>query len=129
VARRGLKPTEGERRMAEPMTRSVAKAEPKIQKSAHEVISSPDFKQLVKRRWTVSSILLVLLFVMYYGYILLIPYAPEFMRSKIGEVTTTAIPLGVGVIIVAFVLTAIYVVWANTIYDPEVDRLKGQLRK
>jgi uncharacterized membrane protein (DUF485 family) len=115
--------------MAEPMTRSVAKAEPKIQKSAAEVINSPDFKHLVSRRWSVSSLLLVLLFVMYYGYILLIPYAPEFMRTKIGEVTTVAIPLGVAVIVLAFVLTAIYVIWANSSYDPEVDRLKGQLRK
>jgi len=33
------------------------------------------------------------------------------------------------VIIVAFVLTAFYVVWANKSYDPEVERLKNQLRK
>jgi uncharacterized membrane protein (DUF485 family) len=51
------------------------------------------------------------------------------MRTKIGEVTTMAIPLGVGVIIIAFVLTAFYVGWANTSYDPEVNRLKAQLRK
>jgi uncharacterized membrane protein (DUF485 family) len=115
--------------MAEMIARNVAKPEAKLSKTAHEVINSPDFKSIVARRWTVSAVLLVLLFVVYYGYILLIPYAPEFMRAKIGEVTTTAIPLGVGVIVVAFILTAVYVVWANTIYDPEVDRLKGQLRK
>ena len=115
--------------MAEMVARSVSKPEVKINKSAHEVISSPDFKALVARRWTVSSLLLVLLFVTYYGYILLIPYAPEFMKAKIGEVTTRAIPLGVGVIVVAFLLTAFYVAWANSKYDPEVDRLKSQLRK
>jgi len=115
--------------MAEIIARSAAKPEVKINQSAHQVINSADFKQLVIRRWTVSSILLVLLFVMYYGYILLIPYAPEFMKAKIGEVTTRAIPMGIGVIVIAFVLTAIYVVWANSKYDPEVDRLKAQLRK
>jgi uncharacterized membrane protein (DUF485 family) len=99
------------------------------QKSAQEIIESPDFKRLVTRRWRVSMTLLVLLFVTYYGYILLIPYAPEFMRSKVGEVTTMAIPLGIGVIVIAFVLTAFYVGWANTSYDPEVTRLKAQLRK
>jgi uncharacterized membrane protein (DUF485 family) len=113
--------------MAE-MARS-ARPEEKIHKSAHEVIESPDFKRLVARRWAVSSTLLVALFVIYYGYILLIPYAPGFMRTKIGAVTTTAIPLGVGVIVFAFVLTAIYVAWANASYDPEVERLKNQLRK
>ena len=115
--------------MAEMVARSINKPEVKIQKSAHEVITSPDFKRLVARRWTVSSILLVLLFVTYYGYILLIPYAPEFMKAKIGEVTTRAIPLGIGVIVVAFLLTSFYVAWANSKYDPEVDRLKSQLRK
>jgi uncharacterized membrane protein (DUF485 family) len=115
--------------MAEMMARSAAKPEPKIHKSAHEVIESPDFKRLVSRRWAVSSTLLVALFVSYYGYILLIAYAPEFMRTKIGAVTTIAIPFGVGIIVFAFILTAIYVVWANASYDPEVDRLKNQLRK
>ena len=108
---------------------NVAKKEPKLHKSVAEIIESPDFKRLVSLRWSVSMVLLTLLFVTYYGYILLIPYAPDFMKSKIGEVTTMAIPLGVGVIVIAFVLTAVYVVWANSSYDPEVDRLKSQLRK
>jgi uncharacterized membrane protein (DUF485 family) len=101
----------------------------KAQHSAAEILGSADFKHLVQRRWTVSMVLLVLLFVTYYGYILLIPYASDFMKSRVGEVTTTAIPLGIGVIVVAFLLTAFYVGWANQSYDPEVDRLKGQLRK
>jgi uncharacterized membrane protein (DUF485 family) len=37
--------------------------------------------------------------------------------------------LGIAVIVIAFVLTAAYVAWANRAYDPEVDRLKGQLLK
>ncbi len=109
--------------------RTVSKPEPKLTKSVTEVIESADFKHLVARRWSVSMTLLVLLFVTYYGYILLIPYAPDFMKQKIGEVTTMAIPLGIGVIVIAFVLTAVYVVWANASYDPEVTRLKNQLRK
>jgi uncharacterized membrane protein (DUF485 family) len=115
--------------MAEMIARAPAKPEQKIHKTAHEVIESADFKRLVSRRWSVSSTLLALLFVSYYGFILLIPYAPEFMRTKIGAVTTVAIPLGVGIIVFAFILTAIYVAWANASYDPEVDRLKNQLRK
>jgi len=103
--------------------------EQKGHRSVSELLDSPEFKHLVSRRWTVSLVLLVLLFVVYYGYILLIPYAPEFMKAKIGEVTTVAIPLGVAVIVAAFILTAVYVIWANSSYDPEVTRLKGHLRK
>lgn len=111
--------------MGEPMLKRDARPG----KSASEIIESADFKRLVSRRWTVSMVLLVLLFVTYYGYILLIPYAPGLMKTRIGEVTTAAIPIGVAVIVIAFVLTAFYVGWANTTYDPEVNRLKGQLKK
>ena len=108
---------------------NIAKQGPKLHKSAAEIIESPNFKRLVSLRWTVSMVLLAVLFVTYYGYILLIPYAPDFIKTRIGEVTTMAIPLGIGVIVIAFVLTAVYVIWANSSYDPEVERLKNQLRK
>jgi uncharacterized membrane protein (DUF485 family) len=97
-------------------------------RSAAEVIASPEFKALVKRRWSVSLVMLVLLFVTYYGYVLVVAGNKEFVSQKIGESTTLAIPLGVAVIIFAWLLTAIYVAWANRSYDPEVERLKGQLR-
>ncbi len=97
-------------------------------KSVHEVITSDAFKTLVRKRWTVSIVLLVALFVTYYGFILLIAANREMMASKIGVYTTLAIPVGVAGIVVAFLLTAIYVAWANQKYDPEVERLKKQLR-
>lgn len=107
-------------------TVSIAKGEGR--KSVHELLESHDFKALVAKRWSVSMILLVLLFVGYYGFILLIGSNKELMSTKVGEVTTLGIPLGVGVIVFAWILTAFYVGWANKSYDPEVDRLKGQLK-
>ncbi len=97
-------------------------------RTAEEVVTSPEFKALVKRRWSVSMVMLVLLFVCYYGFILLVAGNKEFVSQKVGEATTLAIPLGVGVIVFAWLLTAIYVSWANKSYDPEVDRLKSELR-
>ena len=98
-------------------------------KTAHEVVTSPEFKALVAKRWRVSMVLLATLFVTYYGYIVLIATDKELVSRKIGEVTTLAIPLGVAVIVVAWVLTAFYVSWANRSYDPEVERLKGLLHR
>jgi uncharacterized membrane protein (DUF485 family) len=97
--------------------------------SAHEIAESPAFKALITKRWAVSFSLLALLFVSYYGYIVLIATGREFVSQKVGEVTTLAIPLGVAVIVVAWALTAAYVVWANRAYDPEVDRIKRLLAK
>ena len=114
--------------MAEIARSSTANA-PRAHLSAHEVIESPAFKALVRKRWTVSLVLLTFLFVSYYGFILLVSTQKAFVSQKVGEVTTLAIPLGIGAIIIAWVLTAIYVGWANAKYDPEVERLKGQLKK
>jgi uncharacterized membrane protein (DUF485 family) len=97
-------------------------------KSVHEVIESKEFKALVAKRWKVSMILLATLFVCYYGYILLVATAKDFVSTKVGEVTTLAIPLGLAAIVIAWVLTAFYVAWANKSYDPEVERLKSELK-
>jgi uncharacterized membrane protein (DUF485 family) len=105
-----------------------ARAQGAGSKTAHEVIASADFKALVSKRWKVSLVLLVLLFASYYGYILLIAGNPTLVNRKIGEVTTLAIPLGIAAIVIAWALTAFYVAWANKSYDPEVGRLKGQLK-
>jgi uncharacterized membrane protein (DUF485 family) len=96
---------------------------------AREIIESPEFRALVKKRWTVSVIMLVLLFLSYYGYILLIGADRELVSRKIGTVTTLAIPLGVASIFAAWSLTGVYVWWANRKYDPEVERLKGRLHR
>jgi uncharacterized membrane protein (DUF485 family) len=101
----------------------------KPQKSAAEIIESKDFRALVAKRWAVSAALLVALFVTYYGFILLIAANRELMSRKIGEFTTLAIPVGLAVIVVSFLLTAFYVGWANRSYDPEVERLRNQLRQ
>lgn len=97
--------------------------------NARELISSEPFRALVRKRWTVSFVLLALLFVSYYGFILLVSTQKELVSERVGEVTTLAIPLGVAAIVIAWVLTAVYVAWANAKYDPEVERLKGELRK
>jgi len=110
------------------MANMAPKAERVQQKSAHEVISSDSFKHLVTLRWKVSLVLLAVLFASYYGYILLVATNKELVSQKIGEVTTLAIPLGIAAIVLAWVLTAVYVAWANKSYDPEVQRLKGELK-
>jgi uncharacterized membrane protein (DUF485 family) len=110
------------------VTSSEPRAARPANRTAREVVASPEFRALVRRRWAVSTTLLVLLFVAYYGYILLIAVDKPFVAQSIDGATTLAIPLGVGVIVIAWLLTAFYVAWANKSYDPEVERLKGQLR-
>ncbi len=97
-------------------------------KSAHEIVNSPKFKSLVTTRWTVSFILTFLLFVVYYGYILLVGYNKEFLAEKVGVYTNYGIIFGVLVIVLAWILTFIYVLWANFSYDKKVEELKKEIK-
>ncbi|WP_374306157.1 DUF485 domain-containing protein [Methylocella sp.] len=79
---------------------------------------NPKYQELVRRRstfgWTLSAIMLAI----YFGFILLIAYAPHFLGTPIGSsVVTIGIPIGVAVILSAFVLVGIYVMRANALYD------------
>jgi uncharacterized membrane protein (DUF485 family) len=92
------------------------------------LLESPDFHNLVARRWRISLALTAALFVLYYGYILLIALNKPLMSTRIGEATPIGIPLGVVVILGSWVLTAIYIAWANRYHDPEAARLRNQVR-
>jgi uncharacterized membrane protein (DUF485 family) len=81
----------------------------------------------VARRWAISLALTAVLFLAYYGFILLIALHPAVLVHRVGVVTTLGIPIGVGVILLAWALTAVYVLWANRVYDPAVAQLKDQL--
>jgi uncharacterized membrane protein (DUF485 family) len=96
-------------------------------KDVRSVLESKEFKALVAKRARVSTVLMILLFLLYYGFILLIGFNKPFLAQKIGESTTLGIPMAVAVIILAWLLTLVYVIWANAIFDPEVERLRGQL--
>ena len=98
-----------------------------MQPSHRQLLDSPEFHQLVARRLRVSLVLTAVLFLMYYGYILLIATDKAFLSRRIGEVTTLGIPLAAGVILGAWVLTAVYVIWANRVYDSDVARLRQRL--
>jgi uncharacterized membrane protein (DUF485 family) len=90
------------------------------------LLDSPPFRHLVARRWRVSLLLTMCLFVLYYGYILLIAVNKPLVSRRLDDVTPVGIPLGAAVIVGSWVLTAIYIVWANRHYDREAARLAQQ---
>jgi uncharacterized membrane protein (DUF485 family) len=93
--------------------------------SAYERIQShPKFRELVHTRGRLAAILSAIMFVIYFGFILLVACAPGFLGTPIGSgVMTIGIPLGLLVIISAFILTGIYVRKANA----EFDRLNTEI--
>jgi uncharacterized membrane protein (DUF485 family) len=93
------------------------------------LLRSGPFRQLVTRRWRISLLLTVCLFVLYYGYILLIAVNKPLLARRIGAVTPLGIPLGAGVILGSWGLTAAYVWWANRHYDRDAARLLEELHR
>jgi uncharacterized membrane protein (DUF485 family) len=96
-------------------------------KTAHEIVNSPRFKALVRKRWSVSIVLTLLLFLLYYGYILVVAYGKPLLALKVGAHATVGIAFGVLTIVGSWLLTVGYVVWANVVYDREVDAIKRDL--
>ena len=90
---------------------------------------NPKYQQLVKERlsfgWTLSIIMLAI----YIGFILMIGYAPKVLGIPIGKgVMTIGIPIGLVVIVSAFVLVGIYVRRANAVYDSLIQDIVEESR-
>jgi uncharacterized membrane protein (DUF485 family) len=93
----------------------------------HAIKSNPKYHELVSKRSKFAWILAVLMLLIYYGFILIIAFNKEFLSQQLweGYITTVGIPIGLGVIISAFILTGIYVFRANS----EFDRLTREIKE
>ncbi len=79
---------------------------------------NPNYEELVRRRTSFARTLSIAMLVIYFGFVLLVAFAKPFLATPIGTgVTTIGIPLGVFVIVAAFILTGIYVRRANSEFD------------
>jgi uncharacterized membrane protein (DUF485 family) len=86
--------------------------------------NDPDFAELVAKRSRFAWILTALILLIYFGFILLIAFGREILAAPLaGGVTTLGIPIGLGVIVSAFVLVGIYVRRANNTYDALTARI------
>jgi uncharacterized membrane protein (DUF485 family) len=87
--------------------------------TALEIEKNPKFQELVATRKSLGWTLSILMLVIYFGFILLVAFDRQFLGTPLSGagVTTIGIPIGLAVIVSAFVLTGIYVVKANARYD------------
>ena len=92
-------------------------------RTARNITANPKYIELVRRRSRFAWQLAIAMLVIYYAFIVIIAFAPSVLGIPIanGWVTTIGIPVGILVILSAFVLTGIYVQRANTEFD-ELNR-------
>lgn len=83
---------------------------------------------MVALRWRVAAVLTTVMVVVYFGFILAVAFAKTTMGAGIVPGLSVGIALGAGVIVTAWVLTGVYVFWANRVYDPAVRELREASR-
>ena len=97
--------------------------------SLTKIERDPNYQELVRRRSSLGWMLSAIMLIIYFGFILLVAYAPKFLGTRIGTgVTTIGIPIGLAVIVLAFVLTGIYVRKANSSYDVLIRKIVEENR-
>lgn len=99
----------------------------KAHHSAHEMLQDPEFQQLARRKNSMSITMTFIMMAAYFGFIFLLAFAPGVLSSRVAN-ATSGIPIGIGIILFAWILTGVYVRWANSEYDDMVARIKERLK-
>ena len=100
------------------------------QELVEKIKNHPKYHELVSKRSRFAWILSIIMLVIYYAFILVIAFSPQTLAIKVTEmsVITIGIPIGLLVIISAFVLTGIYVWRANSEFDVLTHQIKEELK-
>lgn len=86
-------------------------------------------QRTIAKRWRIGAVLTAVMVIGYFGFILLVAYGKSIAGTLIlGERVSVGIVLGAAVILLAPIVTAIYVRWANRHYDPAVRALRDEKR-
>ena len=94
------------------------------------IANDPRYRQLKSRRTRFGWWLTLSMMVVYYGFILLIAFEKQVLAARIGTgVMTWGIPVGFGVIIFTILITAYYVMKANSEFDDLTDKIKREALK
>jgi uncharacterized membrane protein (DUF485 family) len=81
-------------------------------------------EQLASKRLRVALGLTAAMLAVYFGFILLIAFAPDFLGRSITDGLSVGMAFGVVVILTTWVLTWTYVRWANRVYEPAIRELE-----
>ena len=85
-------------------------------------------RKLDQARWRMAIALTSSMVLIYFGFIALVAFGRTFLAIQIWPGLSLGILLGALVIVVSWVLTWVYVRWANSVYDPAVRTLLGSRR-
>ncbi len=86
-------------------------------------------RALAARRTRVSAALTAAMILLYFGFILLIAFNKPLMGRLVAPGLSLGILLGALVIVVSWLLTWVYIRWANRHYDTELAEILADGRR
>jgi uncharacterized membrane protein (DUF485 family) len=98
---------------------------------ASNIQKNPKYLELVHRRNTLGWTLSAIVCVMYFGFTLMIAYAPDILTNPIApdSVIPMGMLIGLGVIVASCATTGIYVYMANKTFDPIIEEIVREASK
>lgn len=96
-----------------------------------KIRNNPDYQELVSKRSSFAIKLSVAMLVVYFTFILTIAFEPALLGIPLSSasVTTIGIPIGVAVILFAFIITGIYTKRANSEFDDLNNKIKNSIKE
>ena len=96
-----------------------------------KIKANPDYQELISKRTGFAVKLSIAMLVVYFTFILTIAFNPSVLGTPMSSdsVTTIGIPIGIAVIVFAFVLTGIYTSRANGEFDDLTNKIKNSIKE
>ena len=96
-----------------------------------KIKNNPDYQELVSKRSSFAIKLSVAMLVVYFTFILTIAFNPAALGAPLSadSVTTIGIPIGIVIIVFAFILTGIYTKRANGEFDDLNNKIKQAVKE
>jgi len=94
-----------------------------------KIKANPDYQKLVKTRSGYAIKMSIAMLVVYFTFILTIAFNPSALAVPLSAdtVTTIGIPIGMVIIVFAFILTGLYTRRANTEFDDLTNKIKKDM--
>lgn len=98
------------------------------QQLARKIAKNPVYQKLVTDRSRFGGALTLIILLCYIGFLYLVAFEKDLLAHRIfaDGVTTLAIPVGIGMILITILLTGVYVRRANDRYDKLTEIVKKE---
>lgn len=91
---------------------------------AQAVLSSPEFKNLIRTRRRLVWPFLALILFAYFAFILAVAFTPSTLGHTLGGVTSIGVMLGIGILVLCFVINGVYLHLARRRIDPILAQIR-----